>query len=47
MLTIPAENLNFVTNEQHISIIIDRIQQKLAGKEQVVFPPELQNNRQP
>lgn len=47
VLTIPAENLNFVTNEQHISIIIDRIQQKLAGKEQVVFPPELQNNRQP
>lgn len=45
VLTVPAENLNFVTNEQHISIIIDRIQQKLAGKEQVVFPAELQNNR--
>ena len=41
VLTVPADNLNFVTNEQHIAIIIDRIQQKLAGKEQVVFPDEL------
>ncbi len=38
VLTIPADNLNFVTNEEHIAIIIDRIQQKLAGREQVVFP---------
>jgi deoxyadenosine/deoxycytidine kinase len=38
VLTIPADNLNFVTNEQHISIIMDRIEQKLAGKEEVVFP---------
>lgn len=44
VLTIPADNLNFVTNEKHISIIIDRIQQKLSGKEQVVFPEDLQNN---
>lgn len=38
VLKIPADNLNFVTNEDHISIIIDRIQQKLEGKEEVVFP---------
>lgn len=43
VLTIPADNLNFVTNEKHIAIIIDRIEQKLSGKEQVVFPEELQN----
>ncbi len=43
MLTIPADNLNFVSNEKHIGIIIDRINQKLAGREQVVFPDELQN----
>ena len=41
VLTIPAHNLNFVTNEQHIGIIIDRIEQKLAGKEQVIFPNDL------
>nr|MBN1229616.1 deoxynucleoside kinase [Anaerolineae bacterium] len=43
VLTVPADNLNFVTNDGHIAIIIDRIQQKLAGKDTVVFPPELQN----
>lgn len=41
VLTVPADNLNFVTNEKHIAIIIDRIEQKLAGKEEVVFPSDL------
>ncbi len=41
VLTVPADNLNFVTNEKHIAIIIDRIQQKLAGREEVVFPADL------
>ncbi len=41
VLTIPAHNLNFVTNEKHISIIIERIEQKLAGKEEVIFPNDL------
>jgi deoxyadenosine/deoxycytidine kinase len=45
VLTIPADNLNFVTNEKHIAIIIDRIEQKLAGKEQVIFPDDLHNDR--
>lgn len=40
VLTVPADNLNFVTNERHIGIIIDRIQQKLAGREHVVFPDD-------
>ncbi len=38
VLTIPTDNLNFVTNEEHITIIIERIHQKLAGKEAVIFP---------
>ena len=38
VLTIPADNYNFVTNDAHLDIIIDRIQQKLAGKDKVVFP---------
>ncbi len=41
VLTIPADNLNFVTNERHIDIIIERINEKLAGKEVVVFPDDL------
>ena len=38
VLTIPADDLNFVNNERHIGIIIDRINEKLTGKEEVVFP---------
>jgi len=41
VLTIPASDLNFVENERHIAIVIDRIQEKLAGKEEVVFPNNL------
>jgi deoxyadenosine/deoxycytidine kinase len=43
VLTIPADNMNFVANDRHVSIIIDRIEQKLAGREKVVFPEDLQN----
>ncbi len=41
VLTIPTHNLNFAVNEKHIAIIIERIRQKLAGKEEVVFPDDL------
>lgn len=31
--------LDFVHNAQHLSIVVERIQDKLAGKEDVIFPP--------
>jgi deoxyadenosine/deoxycytidine kinase len=37
VLTIPADRLDFVQNPGHLDVIVDRIQQKLAGKEVVVF----------
>lgn len=37
VLTIPADDLNFVNNERHLDIIVEKIEQKLAGKEKVVF----------
>jgi deoxyadenosine/deoxycytidine kinase len=37
VLTIPADRLDFVRYPRHLDIIVDRIQQKLAGKEVVVF----------
>lgn len=40
VLSIPAWNLDFLNRDDHLDIIIDRIQQKLAGKEQVVFPDD-------
>jgi deoxyadenosine/deoxycytidine kinase len=38
VLTIPTENLDFVNKTSHLDIVVERIQDKLAGKEDVVFP---------
>jgi deoxyadenosine/deoxycytidine kinase len=38
MLTIPAAELDFVNKPHHLDIVIDRIQDRLAGREDVVFP---------
>jgi deoxyadenosine/deoxycytidine kinase len=38
VLTIPADRLDFVHHKGHLDIIVERIEDKLAGKEVVVFP---------
>ena len=38
VLTIPSQSLDFVNKPQHLDIVVQRIQDKLAGKEIVVFP---------
>jgi deoxyadenosine/deoxycytidine kinase len=38
VLTVPADDLDFVKHETHLQIISDRILDKLQGKEEVVFP---------
>ena len=38
VLTIPADRLDFVRHKDHLEIIVERIEDKLAGKEVVVFP---------
>lgn len=42
VLTIPSHDLNFVRRPDHLDIVVERIEAKLAGKEQLVFPD---NNR--
>lgn len=37
VLTIPADDLDFVHRPPHLQVIIDRVQQKLTGKEEIVF----------
>lgn len=37
VLTVPADNLNFVDNGLHLDLIIDKVQEKLSGKDEVVF----------
>lgn len=37
VLTIPSDRLDFVRRPDHLDVIVERIQQKLSGKEVVVF----------
>lgn len=37
VLTIPSDNLNFVQKPEHLEIIVSHIEDKLAGKERVIF----------
>ena len=38
VLTIPTQNHDFVHKPKHLDIVVQKIQDKLAGKEDVVFP---------
>lgn len=38
VLSIPTRDLDFVHRPDHLDIVIERIQSKLTGKEEVVFP---------
>lgn len=38
VLTIPSQDLDFVHKPSHLDIVVQRIQDKLAGREEVVFP---------
>jgi deoxyadenosine/deoxycytidine kinase len=38
VLTIPSKDLDFVNRPAHLDIVIERIQDKLAGRDEVVFP---------
>ncbi|MGQ9585128.1 MAG: deoxynucleoside kinase [Anaerolineae bacterium] len=40
VLTIPSEDLDFVHRPKHLNIVVQRIQDKLMGREDVVFPPD-------
>ena len=37
VLTVPADALNYVTNRAHLDLIVRKVQEKLVGKEEVVF----------
>ena len=38
VLTIRTDDLDFVKRKRHLDIVVERIQEKLAGREEVVFP---------
>ncbi len=41
MLTIPADRLDFVRYETHLDIIVQRVEERLTGKETLQLPEEL------
>jgi deoxyadenosine/deoxycytidine kinase len=40
VLTVPAGDLDYVTHSQHLDLVVRKIQEKLTGKDEVVFDPE-------
>ncbi len=40
ILTVPADNLDFVSEPKHMALILKKVQDKIAGKDEVVFLPE-------
>ena len=40
VLTVPADDLNYATNQTHLALIVDKINEKLSGKDEVVFGAE-------
>lgn len=40
VLTVPADRLDFVANSHHLDLIVEKILEKLQGREEVQFPEE-------
>jgi len=39
VLTVPADDLDYVAHNSHLDLIVSKIHEKLSGKEEVVFEP--------
>jgi deoxyadenosine/deoxycytidine kinase len=40
VLTVPADSLDYVAKPRHLDLIVHKVEEKLMGKEEVVFDPE-------
>lgn len=40
VLTVPADEMDYVAHPGHLDLVVQKIQEKLTGKEEVVFAPE-------
>ena len=38
VLTVPSDRLDFVANSHHLDLIVERVLERLRGREEVVFP---------
>jgi deoxyadenosine/deoxycytidine kinase len=44
VLTVPADDLDYVAHPGHLDLVARKIQEKLTGKEEVVFDPDEVNS---
>jgi deoxyadenosine/deoxycytidine kinase len=40
VLTVPADGLDYVANPTHLDLVVRKVQEKLTGKEEVIFAPD-------
>ena len=40
VLTVPADGLDYVANPPHLDLVVRKVQEKLTGKEEVIFAPD-------
>jgi len=40
VLTVPTDDLNYVAHDSHLDLIVEKIREKIAGKEEVIFAAE-------
>lgn len=40
VLTVPADDLNYVAYPTHLNLVVKKVEEKLMGKEEVVFGPD-------
>ena len=40
VLTVPADDLDYVAHTGHLDLILSKVQEKLTGKEEVIFQPD-------
>lgn len=40
VLTVPADDLDYVAHPRHLDLVVQKVQQKLTGKDTVVFDPQ-------
>jgi deoxyadenosine/deoxycytidine kinase len=40
VLIVPADEVDFVAYSGHLDLIVEKVEEKLKGKEEVVFAPE-------
>jgi deoxyadenosine/deoxycytidine kinase len=45
VLTVPADELDYVAHDWHLELVVRKIQEKLTGKEEVIFDPDEVNGQ--